>query len=100
MIDRRAFLRRLGFGTVGAAAAAIGVFDVERLLWVPGEKTILLPAPAALNTLFNPDWITREALRILKEQLTIAEYVDREYFDGPAWAEGRRIAIRKPARFR
>lgn len=43
MIDRRAFLRRLGFGTVAAAAAAIGVFDVEKLLWLPNEKTIFIP---------------------------------------------------------
>ncbi len=43
MIDRRAFLRRLGFGTVAAAAAASGVLDLEKLLWVPGEKTIFVP---------------------------------------------------------
>lgn len=42
-MDRRAFLARLGFGTVAAAAAVLS-FDVERLLWVPGEKTILLPS--------------------------------------------------------
>ncbi len=41
-LDRRTFLRRLGFGTV-AAAAATSIYDLERLLWVPGEKTILLP---------------------------------------------------------
>ena len=43
MIDRRTFLRRLGYGTVSAAAASC-VFDIEKLLWVPGEKTIVLPA--------------------------------------------------------
>ncbi len=43
-LDRRTFLRRLGFGTVAAAAAATSVYDLERLLWVPGEKTIVLPA--------------------------------------------------------
>lgn len=42
-MDRRAFLRRLGFGTVAAAAAATGVLDLERLLWVPGEKQIFIP---------------------------------------------------------
>lgn len=42
-MNRRKFLARLGFGTVAAAAAASGVLDVERLLWVPGEKTIFLP---------------------------------------------------------
>ncbi len=43
-MDRRAFLRHLGFGTVSAAAASL-TWDVERLIWVPGVKTILLPAP-------------------------------------------------------
>ena len=43
MIDRRAFLRRLGFGTV-SAAAAVCTFDVEKLLWVPREM-IAVPAP-------------------------------------------------------
>ena len=43
VMDRRAFLARLGFGTVAAAAAASGVLDLERLLWTPGERTIFLP---------------------------------------------------------
>lgn len=51
MIDRRAFLRRLGVGTVAAAAAAIGVLDVEKLLWVPGEKTIFIPPPPTIAPL-------------------------------------------------
>lgn len=55
-MDRRAFLRRLGFGTV-AAAAAVVTFDVEKLLWLPGEKAIVLPAvevfeaPLVLSTM-------------------------------------------------
>lgn len=53
MIDRRAFLRRFGFGTVAAAAAASGVVDLERLLWVPGEKTIFLPEPDILPVAFD-----------------------------------------------
>ena len=38
-MNRRSFLSMLG---VGAAATA---FDPERLLWVPGVKTIFVPAP-------------------------------------------------------
>jgi len=38
MIDRRGFLRLFG------AAAATAVLDPERLLWVPGQKTIFLPS--------------------------------------------------------
>lgn len=51
MIDRRAFLRRLGFGTVAAAAAATGVLDVDKLLWTPGKKTIFLPPPPTIAPL-------------------------------------------------
>ena len=36
-LDRRGFLRAVGLGAVGMA------FDPERLLWVPGRKTIFLP---------------------------------------------------------
>lgn len=46
-MNRRSFLASLGFGTVAAAAAANSLLDVERLLWVPGEKTIFLPPPIA-----------------------------------------------------
>lgn len=44
-MDRRRFLQMLGFGTVVAAAASTSVFDVERALWIPGEKTIFIPPP-------------------------------------------------------
>ncbi len=50
-MNRRAFLARLGFGTVAAAAAATGVIDIEKLLWVPGEKTIFLPPSPTIATL-------------------------------------------------
>lgn len=48
-MNRRAFLQALGFGTVAAAAAATSVFDLEKLLWVPGEKTIVIPAVRAFD---------------------------------------------------
>lgn len=38
-MNRRSFLTRLGAAAVGAAALAIE--DPERLLWVPGAKTII-----------------------------------------------------------
>jgi hypothetical protein len=78
MIDRRTFLRRLGFGTVAAAAAATSVYDLERLLWVPGEKTIVIPPPAAFTNGFHSiEWIAREALRVLKQQLTLTAGFNR-----------------------
>jgi hypothetical protein len=40
--DRRRFLRWLTATAAGAALAP--VLDVERMLWIPGEKRIFLPA--------------------------------------------------------
>jgi len=69
MIDRRTFLVRLGFGTVSAAAAIL-TFDVEKLLWVPGERSIFIPAPlAGGNTLITPELITREVATMWKNQI-------------------------------
>lgn len=60
-IDRRTFLRRLGFGTVSAAAAAC-VFDVEKLLWIPGEKTIIeVPGLVVATGLPNIGYLVAEA---------------------------------------
>ena len=55
-MDRRAFLRALGFGTVAAAAAATSIYDLERLLWVPGEQTIFL-APIGSWVPTHISWI-------------------------------------------
>ncbi len=40
-MNRRGFLKWLAAGT--AAIVGAGEIDVDRLLWVPGEKTIFLP---------------------------------------------------------
>ena len=54
MIDRRAFLRVL------AAVSAGAVLDPERLLWVPGAKTMFMPPLAVINrgnsTRLAPTW--------------------------------------------
>lgn len=78
-MDRRGFLRLLGMGAVGASAAA--TFDLERLLWVPGAKTILLPPTEIFtcNSFITPEWITREALRFLEDQLTFTSQINRHY---------------------
>lgn len=41
-MNRRDFLR--GLLTV-AAGSVSGQLDIDRLLWVPGEKTIFIPSP-------------------------------------------------------
>lgn len=69
-MDRRSFLRT---ALVGLTAAV--VVDVDKLLWTPGEKAVFLP-----ETFFAPDcgfatidWVTREALRIMRNQLRVAK---------------------------
>lgn len=79
MLDRRAFLRRLGFGTVAAAAASIGVFDVERLLWLPGEKTIFVPTLSSSDTFETANWLSREALRHLTSQIKLTGLFNRSF---------------------
>ncbi len=86
MLDRRAFLRRLGFGTVVAAAAANGVLDIERLLWVPGEKTIFLPSIKETVVCGNyfaitPDWVTRETLRMFQSNLELIDHFSTKWGD-------------------
>lgn len=57
-MDRRAFFIKslLGLGAAGALAS-IGELDLDRLLWVPGQKTIFLP-PVIEPKLFevSMDW--------------------------------------------
>lgn len=77
-MDRRSFLARLGFGTVAAAAAATGVLDIERLLWVPGEKTIFIPTVEAV-TFAETDWFAMEWLRVMKNQLEVSRCFNREH---------------------
>lgn len=97
-MDRRSFLRALLTGAAGAIAAH--ELDLDRLLWVPGERTFFLPSPSPdLNTsLLTTDIITREALRILERNLTFANCVNRSY-DARSYQTGTTLTIRKPARY-
>lgn len=49
-------MNRRGFLTTLAAALTGAVLDPERLLWVPGQKTIFIPSIEQTNT-----WLTPEA---------------------------------------
>jgi hypothetical protein len=53
--------------------------DPERLLWVPGQRTIFLPAPTRHRYLLSPDWLTFEALRVLENNHDMFAALDREY---------------------
>lgn len=95
-MNRRAFLARLGFGTVAAAAAATGVIDIERLLWTPGEKTIFLPSVEVVDFAMC-DWFTRESLQVLQNKLALTAAFNRDYDD--FFAVGQTIRVRAPRRF-
>ncbi len=72
-MDRRTFLARLGFGTISAAAAVL-TFDVEKLLWLPGERTIFLPDwphPYGGNIVVTPTWITQEVAMMWKNSISL-----------------------------
>ena len=75
-MHRRTFVRLLGLGTITATGVATGALDVERLLWIPGEKTLFLPPVAG--------WIPRgtESVDEVLERL-VREGLVREgaYFD-------------------
>lgn len=52
-----------------AGAVIASTYDLDRLLWVPGEKSIFIPAP--LFTVAEIELVTTEAMRIWKRQLQI-----------------------------
>jgi hypothetical protein len=67
VLNRRAFLQLLGAGTVAAVA-----FDPERLLWVPGAKTIFLPPEKSIvvaSTMPAYHWFTDEAMALMSKEL-------------------------------
>lgn len=90
--SRRQFLR----GALAATAIAATV-DVEQLLWTPGEKTIFLPESVELyEGLLTPDWVTREALRILQNNLKFASQFSRDYDEHFV---GETVNVRIPRRY-
>ena len=120
-MNRRSFLGSLVAAGAGVAVSSLVPFDLdpERALWVPGRKTFILPSiqPVTANELLvvsgghgnvflTPDWITREALAVLKRNLAFSTLVNRE-FDASFIARGslarpvvgEKVTIRTPMRF-
>jgi hypothetical protein len=98
-MNRRGFLQLLG---MGAAGAMLGVeLDPERLLWVPGAKTIFLPPPPERRLTHGAwvphDWIAKETLRMLEEKLAFSRLINREY--DAAWVTGQAITLSIPLRY-
>lgn len=61
-MNRRLFIQTI-LGSVAAAAVA-SELDPERLLWVPGSKTIFLPAPKTVET---AELIQQPTVAVLEE---------------------------------
>ena len=77
-MNRRAFLSTLS-ATIGAGIVS-ATLDPERLLWVPGAKTIFVPPPRELTVFqLNQYEITRRCLEILRANLVYADRMYRQY---------------------
>lgn len=78
-------MNRRGFLGALATLAVAHTFDPERLLWVPGAKTFFIPETVRVggvgNTFLTIDMITREALRVLENNLKLMSHINREYDD-------------------
>lgn len=73
-MTRRGFLQILG----GSAAVAVAapLVDLEALVWAPSPTIVV---PELRTTLLTADWITREAMRVMKNQLDFVKSVNRHY---------------------
>jgi len=62
-MDRRKFLTNLGIGSAAVTTAALvdptSLFDIEKELWIPGERKIFLPNEIATGTYYNVDFLIR-----------------------------------------
>lgn len=80
-MNRRSFLRWLGGTAAGIAIAT--TLDIEKLLWVPGEKVIFVPPLVTSGNVFlTSELITREAMRVLTNNLAMVRMINREYDAG------------------
>lgn len=94
-MNRRRFLEMLVGGAFGAAATA--TLDVDRLLWMPGVRTFFLPTEPELFV--TPEWVVREALRVLQQHLTFANSISRSYDTEFGSRVGQTVMVRIPPRF-
>jgi hypothetical protein len=78
-LSRRQFLERVVAGAAGAAVAS--TLDYEQLLWLPSDRTVFLPSEWVENTFVTLDWVTREALQMLKNKLSLTSSFNRQYCD-------------------
>ncbi len=76
LLDRRAFLRRLGFGTVAAAAAATSLYDLDKLLWLPSDRVIVIPKARQFitPTWVTPTWVTNDVVGNFENILRLKDF--------------------------
>lgn len=91
-MNRRSFLAGLA-GLIGTAT-----LDPEKLLWIPGQKTIFLPPVG--NQFLTTDMITADALRILRDNLRFARVaIEQALFLAPRFMIGDTVVIKKGLQF-
>lgn len=100
-MNRRGFLGTLAAALVGST------LDPERLLWVPGVKTLFVPPVSGWapthngTTLLTINQITHEALLLLRRNIVIGGVIDPQYLSGrPALVNPRvtGITLARPRR--
>ena len=62
-MNRRNFLAWLGGTAAGYAASQ--VWDIERMLWVPCQKTLFVPA-GRREAYITMEWVVKDVLRELQ----------------------------------
>jgi hypothetical protein len=88
-------------GLIGALLGA-ATMDPERLLWVPGAKTISIPKPvvATGNRFLTVDEFTEMWLRQFRLEIDRQAAEDSGFAFLSRYKIGDKIPVRKPARFR
>lgn len=76
---RRQFLQWLLRGAAGASVAV--TFDVERLLWVPGQKTVFLPPPPVVSLAHLDDILKAVYLPAIRDLLHAPSPLFRIFFN-------------------
>ena len=83
-VSRRAFLR----GTLATMAVALSL-DVDRLLWLPGEKTLILPATRKVFNIIGvrltEPWLVTEGHQAILNQ-TVPITLNHQFQLGVSWS--------------